>query len=246
MTQNRHALEEFKQFPVVCGQEVVSKSGDHLFLYRALLQNRSGATVDAAIIRGYGDDAWKAFSLVALDTPDATEITTEIQANTPTTLFSANNDGLLIGAKDQFHSVTLNASTAATGSPVFTLEYYNGTAYVTLPSIKVITGISLTQYAETILFAAPLDWEKGTTVAVGGETDQYNMKLTATTAPTVKPIVTEIIVGKVLAFQEALADNGNLEIIMDNEDPIVFEANDFLTAYFATANPNNLIQFSYA
>lgn len=108
--------------------------------------------------------------------------TADIQAGTATTIFTlVNNDGYLVYAVKPFNKITFVISQAASGgSPVYTYEYWNGSAWTAL------TLTTTPDYSSTgttsAEFVAPSDWVIGdSTEALNS--DYYALRVLATTAP---------------------------------------------------------------
>jgi hypothetical protein len=214
-------------------------------LHQFAVTNRSGSALDAGLAVQFSTSGFKVHTLDASSSPDATDVTTTVQARTAITVFTTDlNDGFLIQARIPFNIVFLNVSTAAGGSPVFAYEYYNGTSYTTLTTISAPT---FTAAGETyLIFQTPHDWAVGTTSDVGGDSRFYSVRVYSTTAPTTTECqVNRILVSRFLDFYESLPDNGSLSLTFDTAYPLDLETNEALLPYFSTANAANLIRGFY-
>lgn len=222
---------------------VNAPQGQQLALYVAKVSNLSGDENDCGVARKLDNGSWKFWKLDDSDTPDATDNTSTIQAGTSVTLFEATNDGFLVQADRPFNMIGLTVGTAETGSPVYSYEFYNGSSYETLTTIDTFdlsgTGDSVAA------FLAPHDWAAGTTAAVGGDSDKYSIRVRSTTAPSTAVVISSLWVGQFLAYQEALADNGYLEVVYDDERPMIFESGEGVLPYFKTANASNHVNVQY-
>ena len=223
-------------------------SGKQLHLYNAKIQNRTGGAIDMGILKKLDTASWKFYTIVAASTPDATEVTTTIQAGSNVTIFTTtNNDGYLVSANKRFNLIGLNLGTASSGgSPVYTYEYYNGSAYTTLTTnaVPVYTSTGTV----IVLFNAPQDWAVGTTAAVGGDSSNYNILVRATTASSsVGAVANAMWVGQFLDFEEGIADNGKLELNMSISRPLILDGNEAVFPYFGgTANALNTMRVMYS
>lgn len=124
---------------------------------------------------------WELWSRIAA-TPNV-DRTATIQAGTAVTLFTTtNNDGFLAYGVSPFNKITFTISQASTGAPVYTYEYFNGSAWAAL---TLTTTPDYTATGSTFLaFTAPSDWAVGDGTEVGGSTSYYAIRALATTAPT--------------------------------------------------------------
>lgn len=219
-------------------------TGSQLKLHSVKLHNRSGGAIDAGLMIKLADGSWEAGKVIAADTPDYTEQTTQIQAGTATNIFTlTNNDGFLVQADRPFDMIGMVVSQAQTGAPVYTYEYFDGTAYQTLTTVSVPTSYSAG--AQYIVFPSPAGWSPGTTAAVGGDSALYSILVRATTAPTQIVKITSLWVAKFLCFQEALADNATISLDFDEQLPFVAESGEGLLPYFGTASANNIVSGFY-
>lgn len=124
---------------------------------------------------------WGLYQRVAA-TPNVDK-TTDIQAGTAVTIFTTtNNDGYFVSALKPFTKFTFVISQATTGAPVYTYEYYNGSAWSTLTLTTTPTYSALG--STTAEFVAPSDWAAGVTGEGVVSTTYYNIRVKATTAPT--------------------------------------------------------------
>lgn len=108
--------------------------------------------------------------------------TAAIQAGTATTIFTTTiNDGFLIYGVQKFDKVTMRISQAATGAPVYTYEYWNGSAWSALTTTAVPDYTTLA--SDTLEFSIPSNWAVGDGTEVGGNVLFYTIRALATTAP---------------------------------------------------------------
>jgi hypothetical protein len=188
--------------------------------------------------------AWSLGTIVVASTPDFLDKTSTIQAGSVVTIFTTtNNDGFLVQSKKRFNLIGLNITQANTGSPVYVVSYYNGSAYATVTSISAPTDYATG--TQVIAFAAPQDWAVGTTAAVGGSTSLYSIRVAATTAPTQAVIADAAWVAQFTQYNEGVLDNATSKFDVGFNDPIVLEANEGVIGYFGTASAANLVRVLY-
>jgi hypothetical protein len=130
--------------------------------------------------QNFGNARWELWSRIAA-TPNV-DRTATVQAGSAVTLFTTtNNDGFLAYGVNPFNKITFTISQAATGAPVYTYEYWNGSAWTAL---TLTTTPTYTAAGSTFLaFTAPSDWAAGDGTEVAGNTAYYAIRALATTAP---------------------------------------------------------------
>ena len=214
-----------------------------LKISRFAAHNRSGGAIDVGLLKKLPNSSWKLQKLVAADTPDATDVTVDIQAGVATTVFETTNDGILIQSRKRFGLIRFTASIVSVNlTPV--LQYFNGTDYVTLPTIEILANFSANA-VNYLVFAPPIGWRKGTTVAIGGDTSLYSIKLTSSSTTTTDPILTNLDIGEFIRFKDSVSSNGILELTNSREFPLEFEAGEDLMPYFGAASEDNIVEATY-
>ncbi len=141
--------------------------------------------------QNFGNARWELWSRIAA-TPNV-DRTATIQAGTATTIYTTtNNDGYLAYGVQPFNKITFTVSQASTGAPVYTYEYWNGSAWTTFtPStLPTFTATGSTFVA----FTAPTAWAAGDGTEVAGNTAYYAIRALATTAPTAAVQITSMTV----------------------------------------------------
>lgn len=218
-------------------------SGKALDIFAAHLHNRSGVTIDMGLLRKLSSASLGFGTLTAASTPDFADAMT-ILAGTSTQIFSTvNNSGYLVQAKTPFSFVGFNVTQAATGGPVYTYQYYDGTTWQTLTTIATP---DLTSTGEKLLvFAAPRDWAVGTTGAVGGDTTLYSIRVLATTAPGTAVLADSLNVAKFLHFQAGMADKTTLSLNYPYDYSLHLDSGESLLPYFSTASAANCVTVIY-
>lgn len=139
----------------------------------------------------FGNSRWELWSRIAA-TPNV-DRTATVQAGTATTIFTTtNNDGFLVYGVNTFDSIELAVSQAATGAPVYTYEYWNGSTW---SALTVTTAPTLTAIGNTTLdFNIPSNWAVGDGTEVAGNTAYYAIRVLATTAPATAVQITSLTV----------------------------------------------------
>lgn len=122
---------------------------------------------------------WELWRRIAA-TPN-TDSTSTIQAGTASTIFTAsvNNDGYIVYGIQPFNKFTFVISQASTGTPTFSYEYWNGSAWAALTLTTTPTySATGTTSAE---FVAPSSWAVGDGTESGGNNNYYAIRVLATT-----------------------------------------------------------------
>ncbi len=226
-----------------------------LRIYKAIAHNRSGGSINVGLVKKFkaANTAFKVYSITAASTPDAADITDAVLAGTSADIFTTtNNDGFLIQSQNKFELISFLISQAQTGAPVYTYEYFNGTAFTTLTTIDVPASYAVGK--KVVAFNAPLDWATGSTAGVGGElTGYYSILVRAITAPTTAVKAanasgSSVSIGRFLDFREGISDNGTVEFsILGNSDLVLtLDAGESLAPYFSgTASADNSLMAQY-
>jgi hypothetical protein len=192
------------------------------------------------------------FSITTASTPDAADITNEILAGTvgQQLISTTNTDGYLVQCAQKFSVIGINVTQAEAGSPVYTYQYWNGSAYVALSTIEVpsayATGIQI------VAFQPPVDWATGSSAAVGGNTSgYYSILVRASTAPSQAVLVgnggtaPSIWLASFIKSME-LATKTGFELRAFQDEPIRLDAQESLVPYFSgSANAANTFSVLY-
>jgi hypothetical protein len=155
---------------------VMNSASNRHQIYFSTLQDHENFTGTV-----FGSTKWELWQRIAA-TPNVNE-TTAIQAGTASTLFTiTNSDGYIVYGARPFNKFTLNITQIQAGSPVYTYEYWNGSAWVALP---LSTTPSYSTLGSTSAeFAIPSAWAVGDGTETGGNNSYYAVRVLATTAPT--------------------------------------------------------------
>jgi len=182
---------------------------------------------------------FKLYKILAAGDADFTSI---VQAGTAVSIFNTtNNDGCLFQAKEKFNMIAFNISQAETGSPVYAYTYYNGSSYSTLTLLNTpsytATGI------QVLLFEPPVDW------AVGDGTEDadstlYSIRVISTTAPSQAVQINSLRLGRLLAYSDAVAPSGALEVDFD-KDPLLLQIGETILPFFSYTDSSNRLELAY-
>jgi hypothetical protein len=227
---------------------VIPATGKQIHILQAKAQNKSGGAIDVGILKRFASTDWVFNSIVVANTPDATDNSAAIRAGTSTALFTTTtNDGYMVQSSQKFNMIGFTIETSEAGSPVYTYQYYNGSAFTTLTTIAVPATYVTTGLATAIvLFQAPVDWAVGSTAAVGGDLTKYSILVKASTAPSTAPKATNLWLGQFLDFQYQLANNTAFSCTFDTFAPLKLQGNESIQPYFGgTANAANCFSVSY-
>lgn len=164
------------------------------------------------------------------------DISASLATGTATTLIgTTNNDEFTVGSPEKFGLIALTVSQAATGSPVYTYEYWNGSGWTALTLVEMpvlsVTG------KKAFFFHPPLDW------ALNSDTI-YSVKVTATTAPGTAIQATALKVGKVLAYSEGVLSRATLQVRFETRQ-LLLQQGEEIMGFFAYAATANTMEASY-
>ena len=245
--QNKHSMYAEKTKTSV----VVPESGNNLVFVGATVNNRAGS----AQIMGVGfkiiNSRWKAGQWDESAGPSYTDDTEDAQdagTNDFALFTTTNDDGFVVQADDQFGIIGIDVTTAEAGSPVYVVEYWNGSAWTDLTTIT--EPASYTAAEQLIAFAPPIDWTALASGDVPVDTDgldagKYAIKVDASTAPSTAPLAATLWVAKLYDYKEDVADNSVLNIIPEDPRGLRMQAGEELIPMFQTTSANNSVTFRY-
>lgn len=215
-------------------------SGQQIALYQTRLHNRSGGALDCAVLKKLAIQAWSFYKVAA----STTDVTTDLQAGSTVTIFESNNHGFIAAADRRFNLLGLTVAVAETGSPVYTIQYWNGSTWATLTPINVPSTYSTG--TQLLTWSGPIDWATGSDV--GGVADgMYAIKVLSSTAPSTAVQINAGWGAVFIAFQEGVADNGYLQVTFNVNKPYIFESMEGLLPYFGNStNIANVVEASYS
>lgn len=214
--------------------------GKQIKLFQIKLLNRSGDFCSIGIFRKLADAGR---SVYYYNGTTATNITSRINAGTASQINDTTvGTSLVVQAKRKFGLVGIVVSTASTGSPTFTANYFNGTAFIPLPDIIETVSFGATGYT-LLVFSAPLDWVPGG--LAGTDQTLYTVKIDTATAGSAAQ-ATSVQVASMLDFAPFVNTNSGLEQSWSVDYPIHLEANEGLLPYFSNPSDKNLVTAFYS
>lgn len=217
-------------------------AGQSLLMHSYSLTNASLSTIDMGLGVGLPGIAWKFYSIGAT----TIDVTASIQGSNNTTLVgTTNNYGAIIQCKRRFGYLIMNVSQIQTGSPAYSYEYWNGTAWTTLTlnQSPVYTATGLVY----VTFQAPSDWtagNDGTISNFNGVFAGFCIRIRGTTAPTQTVLINSLTVAKWIAYRQSVGTKQCMQV-MFKERPYFLEALETLIPYFGAASASNSVEVSY-
>jgi hypothetical protein len=228
-------------YPYQCAEPVVSpRTAGQISLESARIVNNTSSTMSLGLVKRFADGDYTVIQVQASET----DITDSLDAGSATSIFSTTNDhGILVQSRKRFNVIGFNIAQETTGSPVYTVKYYNGTSFVDLAT-EIAPSYSSTGRS-IVSFLAPFDWAVGAGSYSLGESDLYSVEILATTAPTQEATADTVWVGQFLTYAPEVVTKGQLNV--SNDLPYdLFEAGESVVPYFGTANASNFVELSYA
>jgi len=235
--------------PATAGYNFATVSSPRRILRRVTVQHQA-ATGVTAVVGLLADSAWEAGQWVnatttyTADTTDAQSATTNDFPLETTTV----NDGFIIGADVPFGVVSVDVTTAGSGtSTTHTLEYWNG-AWTGILAVGTLIDVPRTATSEwatgekVFMFTPPTDWVVGGS-GTGVNAARYNIRVRRTNATqATAALARRIYVGTMLTAIGALA--ANTELTRDYGAAGLFIPGYVvgISAVFVTAEEGNTIE----
>ena len=180
------------------------------------VQNRYTSAQPMAVVGFLADQNWVAGQWVDTTTTynDTTSAAQSGTSNTFALETTTQNDGFIVGALYPFGAVSLDVTTAGSGTTAsHTIEYWNGSTWIAIAAAGMLVDIARTStdwaaQENLILFTPPGVWAKGGT---GTNVNQamYNIRIKRTNATqTIAALTRRIYVGVVMFSIDQLASNG--------------------------------------
>lgn len=223
---------------------------DSLHIKSIEVGNSSGANASVGFGHFLPNAMWKAGFWDDSETLSYIDDTTDAQdAGTGDFAISTagtNNDGYVIQALDKFNVVNLVISTAQNGAGTAEYNYWNGSAWTSLPTISVPTVTSTGTVS--LVFLTPIDWapliSADAPVATDGLTaGYYAIRVRYTTAPvTTAGLLTGISIVKLKDYVENVAD-GTSAYLELTDLKIPYRAG--IVPFCSTANAANWCSIEY-
>lgn len=242
----RYFVQRLLSYPEAGKTALISAAqGRQLKVYGCYVANRAGASQDVGIAKllALQDNALVG-TVSDASAPDLTDQTAAFIAGSSVDVFTTvADDGFLVQAKNPFHLIGLTLTQAATGSPVYAYEYFNGAAFVAIP---MLATPNLTTIGDKLfLFAGPPDWAVGGPAGVGVTAGMYAIRIRATTAGGQAVKANATWVGELLAFQGDMPNNGVLGFSSPYEAAELLESRESLIPYYSVPSANNFVTVRY-
>jgi hypothetical protein len=202
-----------------------------LLVHSIAAYNSSGSAANMAVGHSMSDGNWQLYS--GITTP--VDVTSEVQAGDAVELVSTvNGEGFVVRADYKFSFLSFFVSQSAAGSPVYTYEYWNGSAWAALTMLVNSTfGAGIGQ----VLFLPPIDWAPDVS-------DKYSIRMVATTAPSTAIEITGLKVIKMFIYRKAIADGAYIQVIFDKK-PLLLAQGEQMIAYFSVTNAANAVETAF-
>lgn len=217
---------------------LVPATGKRLHIHAISFSAQDAAPVFCAIVKKLNVAKWKLFRVVTADAPDATDVTSAIQAGSEVVVFesAATNSGFLVQATEQFNYLAMNVSNVSggAGTAAVTTNYYNGSAITAMSNVAgEITALAASTFGSTgnkhSFFLDPPNWALGTTAALGGDSDKYSVQVIRTGAFTNDVGINSLTVGKIIA-----TSTNNFEgTFMSFPNPLMVDSGESLRLYIS-------------
>jgi hypothetical protein len=199
------------------------------------------------------DDMWYAGQYDASATPHFVDDTTDAQdagtGDFPLGADGEDGDGIVVQAKRPFSVVGFDLSEAGSGGGIATptFQYWNGSAWTTLPTFSVPDFTSTAAY-EYLVIHKPIDWaplvSTDSPVASHGLTaGMYAIKIVWATAPTNAAVADSIWLVDLRDFVEAVGDGKSVTLSTEGEIMLSWKGN--IVPFCSTADEDNWINIEF-
>lgn len=204
-------------------------SNQQLLLSSVTAYNGLPAINDVGIATSVTSDQW------FLESTTGADLTAEIQAGETVTIFPiATDEGYVVRGKSKFDLISFNVSTAETGSPAYTYEYWNGSTWNILPLLQPVSYASTGLVA--VLFSAPLDW-------IADADSLFTIKVTATSVSVVQ--INSLKVCEVLVYRESVLPYGHVACLFENTRQLLLQQGESVIGFFALPSSLNTMEATY-
>lgn len=164
-----------------------------------------------------------------------------------------DNDGFIVGCQVPFNAISINVSTASTGTVARAYRYSTTTSgtstWTDFANLFIqdgastnlaITGTTIANEALAV-WDCPVEWTKVTSGVTNFPSGFFAVNCRATTGPTVAALATDLSIYRLYFVTESLADNGLYEAFFGASEARMEPTGDALVACFATANNQNRV-----
>lgn len=223
----------------VCSSNVLAApSNQQLLIHAVHAYNGSGSTADIGICKQLGTTTWKLWSIAA----SVTNVTSTVQAGSAVTLIgTTNNYGFIAQCSRRFSLMTFNISQAELGSPVYSYQYWNGSAWSTLSLAE--TPVYTATGQVVIAFNAPSDWAVGAG-SLGPDETMYSIRVRGTTAPSTAVQINSLTLASFIAFRKSIPASQQLSVIFRTR-ALLLDVSEAILPYFSVASAQNTVEIAY-
>lgn len=241
MSQSHPITPMHRGYEQNCNASLISpNAGKQLKVFDIRLLNRSGLISDIGFMKKLAASALQFFSLIG---GVATDISAAIAKGTATGIFTVTGgDGFMVQSPKIFNMVGVTMSTAQTGSPVITINYWNGSAFTAVPNVIVVPNYTATGYVY-LLFNAPRDWVPGGNIS-GLNSTKYTIEVTAASSTVGQ--ANAIQVASLLDFSSNIPSDNGFERSYSIDYPLYLDANEGIIPYFSSASAKNMVTIAYS
>ncbi len=195
------------------------------------LMNGSAASGLCGVFNSVSTTLFKVYTVQA----STVDVTTTIQAGTAISTFpTTNNYGIILSSTTPFQGVAFQVSQASTGTPIYTYEYWNGSAWVAL--VNENTPVQSTISIQALIFQAPTGW------AIDAN-NFYSIRLLGATAPSTAVQWNSIKILRLIKMAE-LSPMSVLDVDL-NSDPILLQGSETIIPFFAYTSTHNRIDLYF-
>lgn len=200
--------------------------------------NASATSCDVGLGVAFSPASWDFYTY---NGTAALLVTPTVQAGSAVNLFTTTtNSGFMVECKAPFGFLMMTLSQAQSGSPAYTYQYWNGTAWTTL---NVTTAATYTSIGVIYLtFNPPVDWVKGDG-GLGLNTG-YAILVKSSTAGGQSVTATQARVSRWIAYNVSLGGTSRFQVTFDIA-PYLLDSGEQLSPYFSTANNLNTFEASW-
>lgn len=197
---------------------------------------------DASWLAGLWTNATTTY---ADDTADAQSAAVDDFAIGSTTV----NDGFLVGCSIPFNMVTVDVTTAATGTPAYDYGYWGQptTGIIGTAGWQTVTPVISPTWTTTgeklIVYPVPFRLMATTTTAsfTGARSGYYWLRCRATTAATAAANAARVYAGRTIFWQSTVAANSLVNLNSGGVGGRTIDGGQGLQAFFGTAAANNML-----
>lgn len=218
------------------------ESGKTLRLFSIRLSNNSGAASNLGVIRSLASAGIKVFTY---DNVTATDVTSSIVSGTPINFCTTTSgSGLLLQANKPFSFISVNCSTAGTGSPVVTFQYYNGSTFVANGSIFKNFTAPIDSGNDFALVGANSAWVPGSSIA-GLDSSKYSLRISVASSGN-SPQINSIVLGQLVDMAYTVPNLASFECNFSQDYPLHLDAGEGIIPYFSDIDNLNMVTAYYS